>query len=257
MNPRFFHPGISRPGQVVVLQGEEFHHLRKVRRLEVGGEIALFDGQGAGFVARILELSAVGARVVLGEKEPADRESGLRLVLIAALSKGEKFEFVVQKATELGVSEVQPVYTQHAEIQPVAGREERKAERWRRVALEACKQSGRTRIPTVHPATDLAAALARSVGTIGIVMDPEGAPDGWEALFGRLPGAGGLTVAVGPEGGWSPLERETFLQAGYAVMRMGPRILRTETAAIVSTALLQFLAGDLGTGGRGGPPPGR
>jgi 16S rRNA (uracil1498-N3)-methyltransferase len=225
--------------------------------LEVGEKIALFDGKGLGFTARIVELTTGSAQVVLEAEEPADRESSLRLVLVAALSKGEKFELVVQKATELGVSEVQPVYTQHADVRPVAGRVERRAERWRRVALEACKQSGRTRIPSVHEATDLEAALARCAGTAGIVMDPEGASEGWDKLFGKLSAAGGLTVAVGPEGGWSQGERESFLAAGYAVMRLGPRILRTETAAIVMTALLQFLAGDLGTVGIGGSPPGR
>jgi 16S rRNA (uracil1498-N3)-methyltransferase len=257
MIPRFFHPEILRPGQAISLRGEELHHLRKVRRLKVGEEIALFDGKGVGFTGRIVDLTAREARVVLEAQEPAFRESSLRIVLIAAISKGEKLEWVVQKATELGVSEVRPVYARHADILPVAGREARKVERWRRVALEACKQSGRTRIPVIHEPRELEAVLARRDEEVGVVLDPGGSGEGWERLLEKLPRAAALTLAVGPEGGWSAREREAFLAAGHEAVPLGPRVLRTETAAIVAVALFQFLAGDLGPVGRGRGLPGR
>ena len=133
-----------------------------------------------------------------------------------------------------------------ADARPAPGRGGKKEERWRRVALEACKQSGRTRIPAVHPPLNLEEALARPTGGVGIVMDPE-APSGMPpAIARKAASAGGAVVAVGPEGGWSDREMEAFREAGFLPVRLGPRILRTETAAIVSTALLQFLAGDLG-----------
>lgn len=257
MTPRFFLPGIRETGQVVLLAGEEYHHLRKVLRLGVGDPISLFDGQGRGFAGTIAGLSRGEARIVLGAEEPGERESALRLALVAALSKGEKFDLVVQKATELGVSEIQPVYSEHADVRPAPGREERKIGRWRRVALEACKQSGRTRVPLVHEPRRLEEVLARPAGEIRIVLDPEGPAEVADTIR-RAAAASEVTVAVGPEGGWSAGEIGRFREAGFLSLRLGPRILRTETAAIVSTALLQFLAGDLGAhGGRGGPFPGR
>jgi len=257
MTPRFFLPGIRETGQVVLLEGEEYHHMRKVLRLEVGDAISLFDGRGRGFAGTIAELSRGEARIVLGAEEPRERESDLRLMLVAALSKGEKFEFVVQKATELGVSEIQPVYSERADVRPAPGREEKKVDRWRRVALEACKQSGRTRIPIVHGPRKLEEVLARLAGGMRIVLDPEGSEEVAD-LIRRAAAASEVAVAVGPEGGWSAREIESFREAGFLSMRLGPRILRTETAAIVSTALLQFLAGDLGAHpGTEGPFPGR
>ena len=253
MNPRFHLPGIRETGQFVSLGGEEFLHLKKVLRLQAGDEIALFDGDGTGFAGRIVEVGRTVARVVLGAREPAERESGLHLRLVGALSKGEKFEWVVQKATELGVSEIQPIYTERADVRPVGGREEKKRERWRRVALEACKQSGRTRLPIIRRPGDLGSALKRPEGEVGIVLDPEGPPGAMEGLLRTVAGARALAAAVGPEGGWSPRERAQFHEAGFIPLRLGPRILRTETAAIVSTALFQFLSGDLVTG-PGAPP---
>jgi len=230
---------------VVSLGGEELHHLHKVLRLGVGDEIALFDGQGRGFAGRIAALSRGEATIVVGAEESRERESALCLRLLAALSKGEKFELVIQKATELGVSEIQPVYSELADVRPAPGRGERKVDRWRRVALEACKQSGRTRIPLVHEPMTLETALTCPAGEVGIVMDP-GGPAGTAGVIARkVAAASAVAVAVGPEGGWSGREMEAFRKAGFLPLRLGPRTLRTETAAIVSTALLQFLAGDL------------
>ena len=257
MSPRFYLPAIRETGQIVSLGGEEFFHLKKVLRLHTGDEISLFDGKGTGFAGRILEVGRTEARVVLGPREPAERESALHLTLVVTLSKGEKFEWVVQKATELGVSVIEPVYTERADVRPVGGREEKKTERWRRVALEACKQSGRTRLPVIRRPGDLGSAMTRPEGEVGIVLDPEGPPGSMEGLLRSVAGAEALAVVVGPEGGWSPREREQFHEAGFLRLRLGPRILRTETAAIVSTALFQFLSGDLVTGWARPPFPGR
>ncbi len=257
MNPRFFLSGLREPGQVVSLKGEELHHLRRVLRLGPGDEIALFDGEGRGFAGRIADLSGTEAKVVLGAEEPQERESSLDLALLPALSKGEKFDWVVQKATELGVREIQPLLTARGDVRPAADRGVRKAERWRRIALEACKQSGRTRLPLIHEPRELASALELPPGMAGIALDPGAAREGTETLRGGLEGATGVRLAVGPEGGWSPAERELFRDGGFLLLCLGPRVLRTETAAIVSTALVQFLAGDLGTWWRPEADPGK
>jgi 16S rRNA (uracil1498-N3)-methyltransferase len=253
VTPRFYLPGIKETGQVVSLGGEEFHHLHRVLRLQVGDEVALFDGVGRGFAGRIAGLSGGKATIVLGAEESPGRESPLRLTLLAALSKGEKLELVVQKATELGVGEIQPVYTERADVRPAPGRGGEKLDRWRRVAMEACKQSGRTRLPLIHEPVGLGEALRRPSGAVGVVMDPEG-PEGTAAeIAAKAASAGSVAVAVGPEGGWSERELESFREAGFIPLRLGPRVLRTETAAIISTAILQFLCGDLGAKF----PPGR
>ncbi len=256
MNPRFFLPGLKEPGQVVSLRGEELHHLRRVLRLRAGDEVALFDGEGRGFAGRIAGLSGSEATIVLGAEEPRERESPLDLALLPALSKGEKFDWVVQKATELGVREIQPLLTDRGDVRPAGDRGARKAERWRRIALEACKQSGRTRLPRIHEPRDLASALVLPPGTLGVALDPEGPGEETPGLEARLGGAGGVRLAVGPEGGWSPAERDLLRERGFLLLGLGPRVLRTETAAIVSTALFQFLAGDLGTGRGPGSGPG-
>jgi 16S rRNA (uracil1498-N3)-methyltransferase len=175
---------------------------------------------------------------------------------MAALAKGEKFDLVVQKATELGVHAIQPFYSKHADVRPAADRESRKPERWKRIALSACKQSGRTRLPLLEDPRALAEILARPCRGIGVALDPESSEGLGPETRAALSGASAVTVAVGPEGGWSDEERQEFRQAGFLRLRLGPRILRTETAAIVSTAVLQFVAGDLAEAA-GGDPPGR
>jgi 16S rRNA (uracil1498-N3)-methyltransferase len=252
MNPRFLAHGIRESGQLVQLEGDEFHHLCRVLRLKVDDEISLFDGAGRGFAAKIVGLTRDAAQVLLGPEEPAYLESALPLTLLAALSKGEKLEWIVQKATELGVREIRPVYTERSDVRPVRGRGDGKTLRWRRVALEACKQSGRMRLPVIHDPQDLGEVMATGEGVRGFMLDPEAPAGGWH-LVAADPGAS-LVAAVGPEGGWSPREREGFREAGFIPLSLGPRILRTETAAVVAAALFQFIAGDLsGVSGEGSP----
>jgi 16S rRNA (uracil1498-N3)-methyltransferase len=253
MPSRFFVPEARETGQTVALRGEEFHHLRKVLRLEPGATLSLFDGGGRGFEGRLVEILRGEARVLVGREE-CSPESPLPLTLMAALAKGEKFDLVVQKATELGVHVILPFYSKHADVRPAADRESRKPERWRRIALSACKQSGRTRLPLLQDPQALGEILARPCQGIGVAMDPESSEGLGPEALSALSGASAVTVAVGPEGGWSDEEREAFHKAGFLRLHLGPRILRTETAAIVAAAILQFVAGDLGAAGTGNRP---
>lgn len=251
MTPRFYLPGVRDPGAAVSLRGEEFHHLRNVLRLGPGDEIALFDGEGRGFSGRILEVGRSEARIRVGAEEPRSRESPLHLVLIAALPKGEKLELVIQKATELGVNIIRPVSSSRSEIRRVPGRDERKLERWRKIAVGACKQSGRSRVPRVDLPVDLPSALTHPGADLKVVLDA--GAEGEPPSFGKVGPVTSAILAVGPEGGWSGEERLAFQKAGFLPLRLGPRVLRSETAAIVSTALLQFLAGDLDSRKPAGP----
>jgi len=244
LKPRFYLPGGWRTDEVVSLRGEELHHLRNVLRLVPGDGVAIFDGKGRGFCGEILEVKKDEARIRIKTEESGAKESFLSLTLIVALTKGEKLDLVVQKVTELGVTAIQPVSSVHGDVRMVPGREEKRLERWRRIALEACKQSGRNRLPCLSPPEDLRTLLSHRGADLGIFLDTEVRP-GEKGALERIPGVTSVHLAAGPEGGWSREERVAFRDAGFLPLRLGSRVLRSETAAIAATALLQFLTGDL------------
>jgi 16S rRNA (uracil1498-N3)-methyltransferase len=249
---RFYAPreAFAPDGASVVLRREEARHLRDVLRLGRGAEVFVFDGEGREFRCRVDESGRDRAVLGVGEEvEPASPESPLRLTLGVALLKGEKLDLVVQKATELGVRRVVPIMTRLADVRLRDGTETtRRMERLRRVALEACKQSGRARVPMIEQP----AAYESFVNAA-----PANASE-WRVLFAERGGAnlahaikvlserpGGVTALVGSEGGWTEEEIALARGAGWSVVTLGGRILRAETAAIAVTALLQHAFGDL------------
>ncbi|HEV8374927.1 MAG TPA: 16S rRNA (uracil(1498)-N(3))-methyltransferase [Candidatus Polarisedimenticolia bacterium] len=240
---RFYAPDARAEDQEVVLEGDELHHLRHVLRLTPGAEVSLFDGAGSGFLAELVSVERNEAVVRIRQREPASTESSLRIHLSIGMAKGEKLDLVIQKATELGVTAIHPVATHRADVKALPERSAAKLERWRRVALEACKQSGRTRIPEVHPPMQLAEFFALDLPGLRVVLSPTGGTissllsDGIRHLS--------MVISVGPEGGWDARELEQFRRHGFVACRLGPRILRVETAAIFATGLFQFLSGDL------------
>jgi 16S rRNA (uracil1498-N3)-methyltransferase len=261
MRRRFYAPPeqFAPDGASVRLAREETLHLRRVLRLKAGDEAFVFDGVGreyacvvgtAGDDDRRAEAATLEVR---GEVEPQSPESPLDLTLAVALLKGEKFDLVVQKATELGARRIVPVETKRADVRLLReGRDaaERVA-RWRRLALEAAKQSGRARVPEISVPIELAAFLAGESGAAE--MDEE------RRLFFTERGGRGLaeivrawpvrparlTALVGAEGGWDDEEMARASATGWLAITFGGRILRAETAAIVVTGLLQHLCGDL------------
>jgi 16S rRNA (uracil1498-N3)-methyltransferase len=243
---RFFSPEVRAPGQDLTLTGEEFHHLRHVLRLQVGDTVSLFDGAGRGFAASLVAIERQGAVLEVGAEELPSPESPFHIHLAVALAKGEKLDLVIQKGTELGVFAFHPLVTRRAELKLDSDRAENRLKRWRRVALEACKQSGRTRIPEILRAADLATFLQGELPLHRIVLDPEGPSASVYLRSEAFRAATSVLAAVGPEGGWSAQELQLFPQSGFQRMCLGPRILRAETAAIMAAGMLQFFAGDLG-----------
>lgn len=250
---RFFAPpdAFAPRGSTVNLASDEARHMREVLRLGRGNEVFVFDGEGREFRCVIEESGRKGATLTVEDQVEAARpESSLRLTLAIALLKGEKFDLVVQKATELGVWRIIPVVTKLADVRL---RDEadgaRRVARWQRIALEACKQSGRALVPEVA-APVLCASLIES-------RSPE--IEGWRVMFAERNGSGlsetiknlqirpqAVTALVGSEGGWT--DEEIALAestGGWSVVTLGGRILRAETAAIAVTALLQHAFGDL------------
>ncbi|HEY0675677.1 MAG TPA: 16S rRNA (uracil(1498)-N(3))-methyltransferase [Immundisolibacter sp.] len=225
--------------------GQRAHdHAVKVLRLRAGDALCLFNGQGGEFAA-VLARGADGALLAqVGEFTPDRRESPLAVRLVQGISRGERMDYTLQKAVELGVADIVPVVTEHTVLRLEGERAQRRLAHWRGVVVAACEQSGRTRVPPVAEPCGLEEYLARddaAAGT-GLLLDPS-APQALATLQDlRDP----VSVLIGPEGGLSAAERQLAQAAGYRPVRMGPRVLRTETAAVVALSLLQALAGDIG-----------
>ena len=239
---RFFSP---RPlqGPEVTLEGQVVRHLIQVLRMQPGDELELFDGRVC-FLARLLEGTKKQARLALLhplEKQPA---SPLRTHLGQAISKGDRMDWVVQKATELGVSEITPLYTRQGDVRLKGEREEKKLQHWQQVAISACEQCGRGDLPQIHPPRNLATWLAERQEQRRYLLHPEGF-SATAGLQGASPGR--VALLVGPEGGLAADEVDLALEQGFTGLTLGPRILRTETAPLVLLSLLQDRWGDLAT----------
>jgi 16S rRNA (uracil1498-N3)-methyltransferase len=241
-------------GATVSLSAEESRHLRDVLRLRAGDEAFAFDGEGREFACVVAEAGGRGrgareARLeVRAPVEPERPESPLDLTLAVGLLKGEKFDLVVQKATELGARRVVPLLTARADVRLRDARDaDARVERWRRLALEAAKQSGRARLPAVETpvAFDAFVAAAPRVGERRLLFAERGGV-GLDAAADALPEPPRAVVAlVGPEGGWDEAELEGARGLGWLLVTLGGRTLRAETAAVAVAALLQHRFGDL------------
>lgn len=240
---RFFvEDGIPGPGRLR-LEGEAAVHLGRVLRARVGQAVVLFDGRGGEYPASIVALARRAVDLDVAAREDADRESPVPVTLLQGLCRGERMDLVVRKATELGVARIRPVLASRSVVKLDDDRADSRLAHWRAVVVSACEQCGRNRLPELLPPLGLAEALAAHADGTGVLLDPE-APAGPETL--DPPGPAGLVLLVGPEGGLAGDERSAAREAGFRGVRLGPRILRTETAAITGIALLQARFGDLG-----------
>ncbi|RPE75460.1 16S rRNA (uracil(1498)-N(3))-methyltransferase [Vulcaniibacterium tengchongense] len=232
------------PGGELALPESAAAHLTRVLRLGVGDACVLFDGRGHDYDARIVAAGKREVRVAVGAARAVANESPLRLALLQGVARGEKMDLILQKATELGAAEFRPLWSQRSEVRLDEARAQKRLAHWRSVVASACEQSGRARVPEVFAPVPLAAALdALPAGGLRLVLDPGG-----ELAFSTLQAdlAAPIHLAIGPEGGWSPLDREQLRAAGFAGLRLGPRILRTETAGLAAIAALQARFGDFG-----------
>jgi 16S rRNA (uracil1498-N3)-methyltransferase len=224
------------------LPPEAAHHASRVLRLRVGDAVQIFDGLGNALDATINAIN--GKHVLLGNLQTCmgQQEPGLRIVLAQAMSTSEKMDWVVQKATELGAAEIVPVQTQRSVAKLAGSRAEKRAEHWRNVAVAACEQCGRNTLPQLHAPQELDAWLnemRRASGGKFILL-----PGGASNLQAQPRPQGRVTLLIGPEGGFTADEASVAQQAGFIPVLLGPRVLRTETAAIAAIAALQTLWGD-------------
>ena len=234
--PRLFVDAGLKPHASIELPEAAAHHAARVLRLSAGDSVVLFDGSGGEYEAR-LEMPGRG-RVLAetGERRDFERESPLAVTLLQAVSSRERMDFTIQKAVELGVAAIHPVYSERSIVRLSGEREAKKLAHWRRIAVAACEQCGRNRIPEI--AAPVALDRYRAAGDSKILLAPSAAQR--LADLARGP----LVLAAGPEGGFSEQEEALLQRAGFTAVRLGPRVLRTETAALAALAALNALAGD-------------
>lgn len=233
--PRFFVAAELRTGARLDLPEQAAHHAARVLRLRDGDAATLFDGRGGEYEARLYLPGRDHVLAEVGAKREIERESPLQVTLAQGISSGEKMDFTIQKAIELGVAAIQPLVTDKSVVRLSGERAARRLSHWRRIAIAACEQCGRNRVPPVLE--PLAVALYRPEG-LKFLLSPTG-----EKRLGELAGSP-VALAAGPEAGFSPQEEASLLRSGFTAVRLGPRVLRTETAALAALAALNALRGD-------------
>ena len=241
---RMYFPGELQPGRACALAPSQAHHALRVLRLKPGDSVTLFNGDGAEYESVVVEANRERVALDVTGREDKDREAPFAVTLAQAVSSGERMDYTVQKAVELGVAAIQPLEARRSVVRLSAERGERRIAHWQAVAIAACEQCGRNRVPRVWPLAQLDAYLgARRSGTEGelrLLLSPRST----RRLREIDPPHGMLVVLSGPEGGFSPEEERAAGEAGFQPVRLGPRVLRTETAAVVALAAMQALWGD-------------
>jgi 16S rRNA (uracil1498-N3)-methyltransferase len=216
-------------------------HAVQVLRLKAGAQLRLFDGQGRELEATLSLAERKRSEVQLHSELAIQSESPLDITLLQGISRGERMDFAIQKAVELGVRTIIPVVTERCNVQLSKERAEKRLKHWQGVLMSACEQSGRAFMPDLLPVTSLNEAMAASTAPLKLVLDPQA-----RQRFHSLPQPQALTLLIGPEGGLSDAEISQAEQSGFTSVQFGPRILRTETAAVAALAVVQTLWGDLG-----------
>ena len=239
--PRLFCPGPLAAGDYQ-LPDAAAHHAARVLRLSAGDPVILFDGDGGEWPARIVAVARDAVHVDVAAHSPAERESPLDLTLVQALQAGDKMDYTVQKAVELGVRRIVPVEARRCVVRLDGARAGKRVQHWRQVAVAACEQCGRNRLPEIAAIVPLEVALA-ALPTAGaglrLTLDPRAGQS-----LATLVRPAAATLLIGPEGGFDERELVLAEACGFAGVRLGPRVLRTETAGLAAVAAMQALWGD-------------
>ena len=239
--PRLYVDQILAIGVPVELDPHSARYLRSVLRLSDGDQVVVFDGRGGEYRALLESSGKTSARIIAKEFDPVERQSPLHIQLAIGISRGERMDLVVQKATELGVAEITPLFTQRCEVKLNQARAIKKNQHWRQIAINACQQCQRNRLPDVRPAATIGEWLWSSQQGLKLLLDHHGE----RGIARRAPIDNRVVLLVGPEGGFESSEVAAAERAGFIPLGLGPRVLRTETAPIAALGILQALWGDL------------
>ena len=239
---RIYAPDALAPGALLTLRETAAHHLTRVLRAAIGDQLIVFN-DGVEFRAVIARIDKRGVTVKLERGAPVDRESPLLCMLAQAISSGERMDMTLQKAAELGVRNVQPLYSERSIVRLDAERAVKRVDHWRQVMVSACEQSGRNVVPGVaapQPVIEWLGALpAPHADELRIMLSPHA-----EQRLAELTRPARVVLMVGPEGGFTEVESTFARQRGFIELKLGPRVLRTETAALAALAALNTLWGD-------------
>ena len=229
------------PESEIRLQGGEVHYLSRVLRLRPGQAIVLFNGDGFDYAAEIIQLGKHDVLIHVLSRLPARAESPFQITLAQAVSRGDHMDQSLQKSTELGVAAFQPLLTERVELRIKPDNLEKRMAHWRKVIISACEQSGRATVPPLARPEHLGEWLSKGTGEPRLLLEPDS-----ESTLAQASLANGIELLVGPEGGFSESELALIRRLEVPAARLGPRILRTETAGPAAIAILQALAGDFG-----------
>lgn len=242
MSTRIYHPEYMEVGQIYCLGADASHHLQHVLRFKVGGVFDVFDGQENEYQAQVHAIEKKQIQFIVKQRFDVCRESALKIHLAQGIAKGDRWTYSLQKAVELGVHSFTPLWTQHVAYKWEKKIDDKKISQWQSIVVSACEQSGRTRLPNLHPIQTLDDFLRQEQFGNKIILQPE-LGQHWRKMAWHPEQS--VSVLIGPEGGFSHEEYEKALVAGYQGMTLGPRILRTETAVVSALSILQAVYGDL------------
>jgi 16S rRNA (uracil1498-N3)-methyltransferase len=225
----------------LLLNKETHHHLIDVLRLREGDAVCLFNGRGGEFIGELREVNKRQSKIMLQKFLTINNESSLITHLIQGISRGDKMDFTLQKAVELGITHITPAFTEYCNVQLTEERLQKRWQHWQTIVIQACEQSGRQRIPQVNPPLKLSDCLPKCDAQVRLVLTPHASQQ--LQNFSNKPQS--VAILVGPEGGLSTFEIQAAEKNGFQPLRLGPRVLRTETAALVALSCIQARWGDL------------
>jgi len=239
-NPRIYTQQTLSANSALALDESASHHLARVLRFQVGQTLTLFNGDGSEYAATISAIDKRNVTVSINEAVAVDRESPLAIHLGIAISKGDRMDLVIQKAVELGVTSITPLISERVEVRLQGERAEKKTQHWQGVVIAACEQCQRNRIPQLNPITPLHDWIAQVNADRKFVLHHRS-----ETSLGEMTKPQSVALLIGPEGGLSDLEIASAEKNNFSALRLGPRVLRTETAPLAALAILQFAFGDM------------
>jgi len=225
------------------LEEDASHHLARVLRASVNDEIILFNGEGCEYHACIRAINKKSVDVEILKVIERDVESPVKMILAQGIARGEKMDLIIQKAVELGVSEIYPIISERCNVRLDPQREQKRLQHWQAVVISACEQSGRNRLPVLHAPERIDVWLESVVADHKFVLSPH-----VESKLQNLRAPRSIAILVGPEGGLTEQEIKSALRQNFSALQLGPRVLRTETAALAALSVLQYQCGDFGDG---------
>mgnify|MGYP000058801402 CR=1 FL=1 len=242
---RFYHSKPINLNETIVMDDFASHHALKVMRLKNNDQLILFNGDGSDYTGQVINITKRQVEVSIKSKKNIGSESNLKVIILQALTSSDKMDLIIQKTTELGISEIQPIVCERSIVKIKKDKIEKKLSHWRQVAIAACEQCGRAEIPKIREPENIIKYLERVMESdkdTKIILSPEAA----QSLDNIIPNSKqAIKVLIGPEGDFTKQELDFSIQKGFSPIKIGPRILRTETAPITILSILQYKYGDI------------